>query len=112
MNVDVGGGTSKVAIVQGGKVIDTCAVEVGARLIAMDENGVINRLEDTALKIAKMAGIDGLKLGGRSATSKKINLPSASPIHCLPCLSAASWRRRLRTFCSRPISTSAIRSTR
>src|SRR6185503_5578606 len=64
MNVDVGGGTSKVAIVQGGKVIDTCAVEVGARLIAMDENGVINRLEDTALKIAKMAGIDGLKLGG------------------------------------------------
>ena len=57
MNVDVGGGTSKIAIVQGGKVIDTCAVEVGARLVAMDENGVINRLEDTALKIAKIAGI-------------------------------------------------------
>ena len=57
MNVDVGGGTSKIAIVQGGKVIDTCAVEVGARLIAMDENGKINRLEDTALKIAKIAGI-------------------------------------------------------
>lgn len=63
MNVDIGGGTSKVAIVQGGKVIDTCAVEVGARLIAMDENGAINRLEDTALKFAKMAGIEGLKLG-------------------------------------------------
>jgi ethanolamine utilization protein EutA len=62
MNVDVGGGTSKIAIVQGGKVIDTCAVEVGARLVAMDENGVINRLEDTALKIAKIAGVD-LRLG-------------------------------------------------
>jgi ethanolamine utilization protein EutA len=63
MNVDIGGGTSKIAIVQGGKVIDTCAVEVGARLIAMDENGAINRLEDTALKFAKMAGIEDLKLG-------------------------------------------------
>jgi ethanolamine utilization protein EutA len=62
MNVDVGGGTSKIAIVQGGKVVDTCAIEVGARLVAMDENGVINRLEDTALKIAKMAGVD-LALG-------------------------------------------------
>jgi len=71
MNVDVGGGTSKVAIVQGGKVIDTCAVEVGARLIAMDENGVINRLEDTALKIAKMAGIDGLKLGATMTDDQK-----------------------------------------
>src|SRR5712692_1496742 len=30
MNVDVGGGTSKIAIVQQGKVIDTCALEVGA----------------------------------------------------------------------------------
>jgi ethanolamine utilization protein EutA len=70
MNVDVGGGTSKIAIVQGGKVVDTCAVEVGARLVAMDENGVINRLEDTALKIAKMAGID-LSLGGKMTEDDK-----------------------------------------
>src|SRR2546422_1127191 len=62
MNVDVGGGTCKIAIVQQGKVIDTCALEVGARLVAMDENGKINRLEDTALKIAKMAGVS-LRLG-------------------------------------------------
>jgi ethanolamine utilization protein EutA len=71
MNVDVGGGTSKIAIVQGGKVIDTCAVEVGARLVAMDENGVINRLEDTALKFAKMAGIDGLKVGRTMTDDEK-----------------------------------------
>jgi ethanolamine utilization protein EutA len=71
MNVDIGGGTSKIAIVQGGKVIDTCAVEVGARLVAMDENGVINRLEDTALKFAKMSGIDGLKLGSTMGEDDK-----------------------------------------
>ena len=70
MNVDLGGGTSKIAIVQGGKVIDTCAVEVGARLVALDENGKINRLEDTALKIAKMAGIN-LSLGATMSEADK-----------------------------------------
>jgi ethanolamine utilization protein EutA len=70
MNVDVGGGTSKIAIVQQGKVIDTCALEVGARLVAMDENGTINRLEDTALKIAKLAGVN-LTLGGTMSDSDK-----------------------------------------
>ncbi|MDH3444388.1 MAG: ethanolamine ammonia-lyase reactivating factor EutA, partial [Deltaproteobacteria bacterium] len=70
MNVDLGGGTSKIAIVQGGKVVDTCAVEVGARLIAMDENGKINRLEDTALKFAKLAGIK-LALGDTMSDEDK-----------------------------------------
>lgn len=71
MNVDIGGGTSKIAIVQGGKVVDTCAVEVGARLIAMDESGKINRLEDTALKIAKIAGIPDLALGATMSEEQK-----------------------------------------
>src|SRR5437762_351695 len=70
MNVDIGGGTCKIAIVQQGKVIDTCALEVGARLVAMDENGKINRLEDTALKIAKMAGIS-LSLGSTMSDDDK-----------------------------------------
>lgn len=70
MNVDVGGGTSKIAIVQQGKVIDTCVLEVGARLVAMDENDKINRLEDTALKIAKMAGIS-LSLGSTMSGQDK-----------------------------------------
>ncbi|HEY7165068.1 MAG TPA: ethanolamine ammonia-lyase reactivating factor EutA [Candidatus Binatia bacterium] len=70
MNVDVGGGTSKIAIVQQGKVIDTCALEVGARLVAFDDNGTIVRLEDTALKIAKLAGIS-LALGGTMSDSDK-----------------------------------------
>jgi hypothetical protein len=36
----------------------------------MDETGKINRLEDTALKFAKMAGID-LKLGGTMSEADK-----------------------------------------
>lgn len=62
MNVDIGGGTSKVAIVQRGTVIDTAALEVGARLVALDENGRINRIEDAGLRVAAAAGVN-LALG-------------------------------------------------
>lgn len=57
MNVDVGGGTSKIAIVKHGAVIDTAALEVGARLIAIGDNGRIDRIEDAGLKIAEAAGV-------------------------------------------------------
>src|SRR3989338_1959601 len=66
MNVDVGGGTSKIAIVQKGAVVDTSALEVGARLVALDASGKIDRLEDAGVKIGEAAGVslvlgDGLK---------------------------------------------------
>ena len=57
MNVDVGGGTSKISIVRAGDVIDTAALEVGARLVAMDDQGKINRLEDAGMKIGTAAGV-------------------------------------------------------
>src|SRR5437762_5051518 len=37
MNVDIGGGTSKIAVCSDGKVIDLTAVDVGARLVCIDE---------------------------------------------------------------------------
>jgi ethanolamine utilization protein EutA len=70
MNVDVGGGTCKLAIVQRGKVVDTAALEVGARLVAMDENGRIDRIEDAGSKIAEAAGVR-LSLGGTLEESEK-----------------------------------------
>jgi ethanolamine utilization protein EutA len=57
MNVDIGGGTSKIAIVRAGDVIDTAALEVGARLVAMDDQEKINRLEDAGAKIGDAAGL-------------------------------------------------------
>ena len=70
MNVDVGGGTCKFAIVKRGKVIDTAALEVGARLVALDRKGRINRIEDAGLKIAEAAGIS-LSLGGPLEENEK-----------------------------------------
>ena len=36
MNVDIGGGTSKIAVCADGKVLDVTAVDVGARLVVLD----------------------------------------------------------------------------
>jgi ethanolamine utilization protein EutA len=62
MVVDVGGGTSKIAIVKGGVILETAATNVGARLVAMDESGKIVRIEEAGEWVAKDLGIR-LRLG-------------------------------------------------
>ena len=57
MNVDVGGGTSKIAVCADGKVIDLTAVDVGARLVCLDEAGRIVRIEEAAHRFAADIGI-------------------------------------------------------
>ncbi|GAG97083.1 unnamed protein product, partial [marine sediment metagenome] len=57
MNVDVGGGSSNIAICKEGRVVATAAINVGGRLIATDENNVIVRLEDTGKELAALIGI-------------------------------------------------------
>jgi ethanolamine utilization protein EutA len=66
MNVDVGGGTSKVAIARDGSIVDTAAINVGARLIAMDEDGRIVRMEEAGRLVAEECGLNlgfGDKIG-------------------------------------------------
>jgi ethanolamine utilization protein EutA len=58
MNVDIGGGTSKIAICRDGKVLEVTAIDVGARLLAMDDAGQIDRIEDAGRYFAGQAGID------------------------------------------------------
>jgi ethanolamine utilization protein EutA len=51
--VDIGGGTTKLALCQAGRVLDVAAVDVGARLIALDKSGNVTRIEDAARLVAK-----------------------------------------------------------
>ena len=46
INVDIGGGTSKIAVCADGKVIDVTALDVGARLVVLDDARRIVRLEE------------------------------------------------------------------
>jgi ethanolamine utilization protein EutA len=62
MNVDVGGGTSKIAVCQNGTVVALTAVDVGARLICLDQSGSIVRIEEAGRRFAAELGVT-LRLG-------------------------------------------------
>ena len=69
LNVDVGGGTTKLALCRDGEVVDTAIINVGGRLVA--HNGdVIERLEDTGGLIGKAVGLQ-LALGARIAPEER-----------------------------------------
>ena len=58
MNVDVGGGTSKIAVCAEGKVVDLTAVDIGARLVCLDAGGRITRIEEAGRRFGVELGID------------------------------------------------------
>jgi ethanolamine utilization protein EutA len=64
LNVDIGGGTTKFALVQRGEVLATAAIAVGGRLIVEEPGEGIVRLEPPADEIARSIGLD-LKLGAK-----------------------------------------------
>ncbi|WP_406031911.1 ethanolamine ammonia-lyase reactivating factor EutA [Nocardioides sp. NBC_00163] len=63
LNVDIGGGTTKLSLVEDGKVLATAALHVGGRLLAHDA-GRITRLEPAGRRHGVSAGV-GLALGGQ-----------------------------------------------
>jgi ethanolamine utilization protein EutA len=69
MNVDIGGGTSKIAVCVNGRVREVTALDVGARLVALDGNGVVTRLEEAGRFFAQAAGLN-LTLGQKADRSK------------------------------------------
>lgn len=56
LNVDIGGGTTKLALVQDGAVVATAAVGIGARLVVERDGGRIVRHEPAADAIAADLG--------------------------------------------------------
>jgi ethanolamine utilization protein EutA len=62
MNVDIGGGTTKVVICREGRTAELMAIDVGARLVALDSEGAITRLEPAGRDIGARLGVD-LELG-------------------------------------------------
>ncbi|MGW5432780.1 ethanolamine ammonia-lyase reactivating factor EutA [Streptomyces sp. NPDC004059] len=71
VNVDIGGGTTKVSVVTGGVVSHVRAFSVGARLLAFDERGRITRYEEPARFLLERLGLtagpgDTLSAGDRA----------------------------------------------
>jgi ethanolamine utilization protein EutA len=57
LNVDVGGGTAKIAVCAEGKVIDVTALDVGARLIVLDDGRRVVRLEEAGRRFGAELGL-------------------------------------------------------
>lgn len=76
MNIDLGGGSSKIAICAKGKVREVTAIDVGARLVVLDENSVVTRIEEAGRLFAAAVGLDPA-VGQRLDTSK---LPSMASL--------------------------------
>jgi ethanolamine utilization protein EutA len=62
MNIDIGGGTSKIAVCEDGELADLTAADIGARIVCFDEAGRVQRIEAAAERFAAMAGLR-LELG-------------------------------------------------
>ena len=58
LNVDIGGGTTKLALVAHGRVVETAAFHIGGRLIVVDDAGRITRLDPQGANLARAAGFD------------------------------------------------------
>jgi ethanolamine utilization protein EutA len=62
LNIDIGGGTTKLALVENGRVLATAAFDVGGRLVVA-EDGRVARLAPAGRRFAELLGL-GWELGG------------------------------------------------
>lgn len=67
LNIDIGGGTTKFAACTAGRIVATAAIDVGARLVVVDDAGVVVRLENAARYV-----------GGRIGLSLSIGAPATA----------------------------------
>ncbi|HLN83749.1 MAG TPA: ethanolamine ammonia-lyase reactivating factor EutA, partial [Candidatus Binatia bacterium] len=56
LNVDMGGGTTKFSLVEDGVVTQTASINIGARLIAFDDDDTITRIEHAGRTMMKELG--------------------------------------------------------
>ena len=75
LNVDIGGGTTKFALIEHGRILATCAIAAGGRLIVEDEAGRLTRVEPPAQEIARELGIE-LRLGETIAAADRKRIAS------------------------------------
>src|SRR5262249_61656367 len=97
MNVDIGGGTWKIAICAEGRVSNLTALDVGARLICLDPSGRIVRIEEGARRFAVELGIS-LELGAQLLPQSARGLAVRMADCLFDAMAGGSPRARRRTL--------------
>jgi ethanolamine utilization protein EutA len=63
LDMDLGGGTTKVSVIADGRILDTTAINIGARLIAYDKKSHVTRVEKSGHRFLSDLGND-LQIAG------------------------------------------------
>jgi len=58
LSCDIGGGTSNIAISKNGEVLSTSCISIGGRLLAVNSEGNIWRIDEPAMKLMKQIGLN------------------------------------------------------
>ena len=82
LNLDVGGGTAKLAIVKNGQVLETAAINVGARLITFDSEDRVTKIERAAEIVARRHDLP-IALGQQVSDEAKAALARALAVSLL-----------------------------
>ena len=56
LNIDIGGGTTKLALLENGNVVHTAAIHLGGRLAVIDADGRLSRVDPAGQRLATLAG--------------------------------------------------------
>ena len=62
LNIDIGGGTTKFALIKNGELLGTWAIAIGGRLLVIDDEGRISRAEGPIRTLAASLGFE-LEIG-------------------------------------------------
>jgi ethanolamine utilization protein EutA len=89
LTVDIGGGTTKLAVVERGRVLHTAAVRIGGRAQVVDEAGRIVRLDPDGRRHASAAG-HHWRLGDRAPAAARAEVAEGMVGALLAVLAGAS----------------------
>ncbi|HEY1485309.1 MAG TPA: ethanolamine ammonia-lyase reactivating factor EutA, partial [Micromonosporaceae bacterium] len=57
LHVDIGGGTTKLALIDRGEIVGVAAFAIGGRLLAQDPHGAWTRIDESAVRVATDLGL-------------------------------------------------------
>ncbi len=81
VNIDIGGGTSKIARCIDGEVVSLTALDIGARLVLFDERGCVRHLESAGVALLTEAGLAWLV--GDAPSQAEIERLATTMVRCL-----------------------------
>ena len=89
LHMDIGGGTSNLARIEDGKIVETGCMNVGGRLLKFDETGTVTYVSPV------LSGLCSLKVGDR-ATEKQVTEVAGTLVQALEM--AAGLREKTHLF--------------